>query len=204
MVSNPSTSVKYDRAASTSRHGSTGIATRITIPSPFHHLTDPAELSAMPTVGPGRTNLGFAAFDMLFVQRFSNGDAAPMAADAFWAVFGPHVERPEPEVDFWRVRAADGGEADIHAGVAGPSLDSLMISRFSMGTVLELLVEFVRQAGAVIMPPGCPTLVIDQEQAMELPAELRADVAVVSRVTEWAPPRTPRCSPSPRRPCRWA
>jgi hypothetical protein len=26
--------VKYDRAASTSRHGSTGIATRITIPSP--------------------------------------------------------------------------------------------------------------------------------------------------------------------------
>jgi hypothetical protein len=36
MVSNPSTSVKYDRAASTSRHGSTGIATRITIPSPYY------------------------------------------------------------------------------------------------------------------------------------------------------------------------
>jgi hypothetical protein len=28
--------VKYDRAASTSRHGSTGIATRITIPSPYY------------------------------------------------------------------------------------------------------------------------------------------------------------------------
>src|SRR5919206_3082250 len=35
MVSNPSTSVKYDRAACTSRHGSTGTATRMTIPSPY-------------------------------------------------------------------------------------------------------------------------------------------------------------------------
>ena len=111
----------------------------------------------MPTVGPGRTNLGFVAFDT-FVQRFSNGDAAPMAADAFWAVFGPHVERPEPEVDFWRVRAADGGEADIHAGVAGPSLDSLMISRFSMGTVLELLVATARSnASTAPSPPNGPT-----------------------------------------------
>jgi hypothetical protein len=65
----------------------------------------------------------------MFVQRFSNGDAAPMAAEVFWAVFGPHVERPEPELDFWRARVADGGEADIYAGVAGPSLDSLLISR---------------------------------------------------------------------------
>src|SRR5919108_4553580 len=40
MVSNPSTPVKYDRAASTSRHGSTGTATRMTIPSQYH----PAEL----------------------------------------------------------------------------------------------------------------------------------------------------------------
>lgn len=116
----------------------------------------------------------------MFVQRFSNGDAAPMAAEVFWAVFGPHVERPEPELDFWRARVADGGEADIYAGVAGPSLDSLMISRFSTGTVLELLVEFVRRAGAVIMPPGCPTLLIDEKQPRDLPEELRADVAVVS------------------------
>ncbi|VVJ17939.1 Uncharacterised protein [Amycolatopsis camponoti] len=34
-MSNPSASVKYDRADCTSRHGSTGIATRMTIPSPY-------------------------------------------------------------------------------------------------------------------------------------------------------------------------
>jgi hypothetical protein len=114
----------------------------------------------------------------MFVLRFQGGGTDSMPSHAF-DVFRPHIDRTDPEFNFWHVRTTDDGEADIYAAVAPKTLDSLMISRFSPGAVLDLLAEFAQQAGAVILPPGCPTLLTAEEQRQELPDELRREAVVV-------------------------
>jgi len=115
----------------------------------------------------------------LFVQRFENGDAAVMDGIAFRAVWGPYVDRVEPEFNLRHVHVDDGGDAEIFGGVAAETFRSLMISRFSRGRVLHLLVEFAAAADAVVLPPGCPALLVREDQRRHLPEELRADAVVV-------------------------
>ena len=115
----------------------------------------------------------------MFVQRFEQGDAARMAGDAFLALFEPCVDRREPLHGYWHISADDGGTADVYAAVAGDMLDSLMISRFSTGDVLDMLVRFIGLADAVVLPPGCPALLAHEGQRHHLPEELRADAVVV-------------------------
>ncbi|MEW2590962.1 hypothetical protein AB0893_11140 [Micromonospora aurantiaca] len=117
-------------------------------------------------------------YDM-FVQRFVQGDAAPMAADAFLAVFAPRVNRRAPQHSHWHISAEDGGTADVYAALTGDTLDSLTISRFSAGVVLDMLVEFIGLSDAVVLPPGSPTLLAHEGQRDHLPEELRADAVVV-------------------------
>ncbi|MEU7798302.1 hypothetical protein AB0B10_03430 [Micromonospora arborensis] len=59
------------------------------------------------------------SYDM-FVQRFEQGDAAPMPGDAFRAVFAPRADRREPQHGYWHISADDGGTADIYATEEGP------------------------------------------------------------------------------------
>lgn len=115
----------------------------------------------------------------MFVQRFEQGDAAPMAGEAFLAVFEPRVDRREPQHSYWHISADDGGTADVYAALAGGTIDSLMISHFSAGATLDLLVEYVRHADAVVLPPSCPTLLAHEGQRHHLPDEFRADALVV-------------------------
>lgn len=115
----------------------------------------------------------------VFVQRFVHGDAAPMAGEAFRSVFEPCVDGREPQHNYWHIVTGDGGTADIYADVANGTLDSLTISRFSPGLVLDLLVEFITIADAVLLPPGCPTLLAHEGQRHHLPEELRDDATVV-------------------------
>nr|WP_030503650.1 hypothetical protein [Micromonospora purpureochromogenes] len=118
------------------------------------------------------------SYDM-FVQRFEQGDAAPMAGEAFLAVFEPRVDRREPQHSYWHISADDGGTADLYAALVGGTLDSLMISRFSAGAVLDMLVEYIGLADAVVLPPGCPTLLAHEGQRHHLPEELCTDAVVV-------------------------
>jgi hypothetical protein len=117
------------------------------------------------------------SFDM-FVQGFDGGDAAPMPSSAF-DVFGPHVDRTQPEHHFWHVRTADDGEADIYADVTPGNFNSLMISRFSPGTPLDLLAEFTILAGAVILASNGPAMLTDEAQRQHLPHDFRHDAVVV-------------------------
>ncbi|MEV4765326.1 hypothetical protein AB0J89_22180 [Micromonospora chokoriensis] len=118
------------------------------------------------------------SYDM-FVQRFEQGEAATMAGEAFLAVFEPHVDRREPHDSYWHISTDDGGTADVYAALAGGILDSLMISRFSAGAILDTLVRYIGLADAVVLPPGCPTLLAHEEQRQHLPEELRANAVVV-------------------------
>ncbi|MFG1866703.1 hypothetical protein [Micromonospora arborensis] len=118
------------------------------------------------------------SYDMV-VQRFEQGDAAPMAGDAFLATFEPRVDRREPQHTYWHISADDGGTADIYAALADNALGSLMISHFSAGAVLDLLVRYIVLADAVVLPPGCPTLLAHEGQRHHLPEQLRADAVVV-------------------------
>jgi hypothetical protein len=56
------------------------------------------------------------SFDM-FVQRFHADEALPMNPALFSRVFGPYIDRVEPAHHFFHLRAPDGGEADIYAGM---------------------------------------------------------------------------------------
>lgn len=117
------------------------------------------------------------SFDM-FVQRFRDNDAPPMRRTVFHNVFGPYIDRAEPEFNFFHLRAPDGGEADIHARLE-PEFNGMMINHFSAGQVLDLVVAFARAADAVIMPVGCPTCVINAGQIPHLPEQLRNGTRLV-------------------------
>ncbi|MEU7589409.1 hypothetical protein AB0A95_24310 [Micromonospora sp. NPDC049230] len=118
------------------------------------------------------------SYDM-FVQRFEQGDAAPMPGDAFLAVFAPRADHREPQYNYWHISADDGSTADVYATLADDTLRSLMISRFSGGPILDMLVTFLGLADAVVLPPGCPALLAHENQRCHLPEDLRADAVVV-------------------------
>ncbi len=114
----------------------------------------------------------------MFVQGFSEGDAAPMPSSAF-EVFRSHVDRTRPEHHFWHLRTPDGGDADIYADVTPGTFDSLMITRFSAGDPVDLLAEFVIRADAVILAPGGPAMLTAEAQRRHLPDDFQADAIVV-------------------------
>jgi hypothetical protein len=109
----------------------------------------------------------------LWVQGFENGGAAELPSAAFHEVLGPHMEQMDPDHGFWRIRAPDGGEADIYSKVSGPVFDGLMISRFSSGNVIDLLADLVHRAQGVILSPEGMTLLSCEPQREHLPEELR-------------------------------
>ena len=115
----------------------------------------------------------------MWVQRFRDGEAGPMQAEAFNAVFGQYIDKVDPECSFFHLIAPDGGDADVYARML-PELDSVMISRFSNGQILDLVVEFARTTDAVILPVGCATCVVDSNQIPHLPEELHSPNRQVS------------------------
>ncbi|MEU1589711.1 hypothetical protein [Micromonospora sp. NPDC005710] len=118
------------------------------------------------------------SYDVL-VQRFEQGDATPMPAEAFLAVFAPKADRRDTQHSYWHKSVDDGGTADVYATLADDTLGHLMISRFSAGVFLDMLVTFLRLTDAVVLPPGCPTLLVHEGQRCHLPEDLRADAVVV-------------------------
>jgi hypothetical protein len=53
---------------------------------------------------------------------------------------------------------------------------TVLLNRFSTGDVLDLVVEFARDADAVIMPVGCRILLVDAGQGQHLTERLRGTV----------------------------
>ena len=92
----------------------------------------------------------------MWVQRFADGEPALMPGEAFRSVLGPYIDRQEPE--FVHVTVPDGGDATFYGDLSEAQPGSVMISHFSPGQVLDLLVDFARRANAVVIPPDCPMM----------------------------------------------
>lgn len=93
----------------------------------------------------------------------------------------------------------DGGQAEIYATVDRGTLDSLMITNFSAGAVLDLLAEFVRQADAVVLPAGGPTRLAAETQRRHLPGELQGEAVVVLDGGDTRKPELPLTTGHPGR-----
>lgn len=102
-----------------------------------------------------------------------------MSPEALHTLFGPHVHSEEPEFHLWTIHAPDGGEAQVYADTSTSDFSGFVISRFSTGLVLDLLVQCARRSDAVILAPGCPTMITSSEQHAQLPEELRDDARLV-------------------------
>lgn len=105
----------------------------------------------------------------IFLQRFADGDAAPMDDALGRSLLAPHVVRSRPEHDFVRIRAADGGQADVHT-----SPGCIMVSRFAAGGILDLVATLAVRLDAVVLLPDGTAVLPAEAHRPHLPPELRA------------------------------
>jgi hypothetical protein len=117
------------------------------------------------------------SFDV-FLQGFAGGKAAPGRPDAATEVLAPYFA-DAPRDGYVRVQLVDG-EADVY----GLGRSSLMVNHASGEQIWDLILTVAAAAGWVIMPVGCPVCVVADEQAADLPDELRGGVIVVRTGTE--------------------
>jgi len=109
----------------------------------------------------------------IYVQRFAHGDAAPMDDALGRELLAPYVVSSRPEFGFTRIRASDGGQADVHA-----SPGSIAVSRFAWGGILDIVADLAERLDAVVLLPEGVAVLGAAEQRRHLPVELRADAVV--------------------------
>lgn len=127
----------------------------------------------------------------IHVQGFRRGEAAPIDASALRDVLGPWIVADESDDDFWRVRAVDGGEADVH-GVAHAH-EGVMVNHLGAGKIVDLLVTYAVKAGAVILAPGCRTMITNETNVLSSHPSCRRTLHLWcgparTSLTSWAPP----------------
>ncbi len=140
----------------------------------------------------------------MYVQRFAHGEPAALDEALMHEVLRPYVIAGDRESML--IRAGDGSEADVYADSTG-----LMINRPQRGGIFAVTAELVDRLGAVLLLPGCPTLLRAEEDRPHLPEELRDDClvieltgaaieAVLDSPHAEAPrePDGPGCAPGPR------
>jgi hypothetical protein len=116
----------------------------------------------------------------MFVRVFRQGLPAEMPAEAFETTFRRYVTSSEPESGLFEIEVPDGGTAVLYTDVEDEPMASVMISRFSPGQVLDLAIEFARRADAVLLPAGCPVLIVTEAKRADLPEALRESALVVA------------------------
>lgn len=114
------------------------------------------------------------SFD-IFVCRFENGELAALDMNAAREVLDPHVVVRDPEMDFLLVSTAEGEEADVYFH----SPTGITFNRFGGGGIMDLLAALLRRLDAVLLVPGGPTVIQQNEDRALLPASLRGEWPVV-------------------------
>jgi hypothetical protein len=108
------------------------------------------------------------SFD-LFAQGFKAGEADERHdhRDAVDAVLQPFTVTSEG--GFRRTRTLDGGEADFYMSGGGAGF---MVSRFSKGKTMDLIVRAAKAGGVVIVGGGIPAVLTDCSQLDQLLVDL--------------------------------
>lgn len=117
------------------------------------------------------------SFD-IYVQAFTNGNAASRPSDAVRALLLEHATAHDQAGGFVQI-TYNGASADVYGlPEEGSALDGLMFNHVE-DAAFELIVKAAQEADAVVMPVGCAVCVTSESQLAHLPAELREVVQVV-------------------------
>jgi hypothetical protein len=114
------------------------------------------------------------SFD-IYLLGFRNGKAVDGDTTAAMRILSRYFRAP-PDNSFAHIVTSDG-RADVY-GVGKPSA-SLMFNHVCGEQAWQVVYEVAHQAGLVIVPIGCATLICKAEQECDLPPELRDDVRLV-------------------------
>jgi hypothetical protein len=111
----------------------------------------------------------------VFLFRFEHGETTDIDAGRLMSLVEPLiVHRAE---NFARVRAADGGEADLYG--VDENAATLMFSHWSWGGICDLMADLARELDMVIVPPDRPAMIAAERQRAHLPDEFTAEATVV-------------------------
>lgn len=110
----------------------------------------------------------------IYVQRFAHGDAAPMDDEFGHELLAPYIVSSQPEYGFVRIRASDGGQADVYA-----SPGSIVVDRFAWGEILDIVAKLVKRLDAAILLPEGVAILGAAEHRLHLPRELQSDAVIV-------------------------
>jgi len=114
------------------------------------------------------------SFD-IFMQAFSGGDAAAGDGAAALSVISPLITARES--NWARLTTADGG-CDVTG--LDDATSGLMFNHASGEAIWSLMFDVARLAGYAVMPVGCPTCVPPGLPTLDLPDELRDEVATIA------------------------
>jgi hypothetical protein len=117
------------------------------------------------------------SFDV-FLMRFDRGDAVELDAPRILELLEPAIV--EREGSFARLRTTDG-EADVY-GL--DSTGSLMVNHASGAAIWDLLVDVARAGQLAIIPGGCATCIVEEEQRADLPEGVPEPVEVIASGSE--------------------
>jgi hypothetical protein len=118
----------------------------------------------------------------IFFQRFERGEPVGIDKGAFLSTVTPFVA--QTEAGFFRLRAPDGGEADVYADLGEEPFQGFMVNHFAGGAVLDLLVALADATDTAIFLPDLPTVVTRPDQQRHLPEVFGADVRVMATGAE--------------------
>lgn len=114
----------------------------------------------------------------VFFQGFKRGEAAAGGGDIVRAMLARHVTRAEPEHSFVRIEVEDGG-ADVYLGD-----DHMMVNHAGGTATWDLVVRAAGAANWTILLPDGPSVLTNENQRAELPADLAEDAVVISGGTD--------------------
>jgi hypothetical protein len=109
--------------------------------------------------------------------RFRDGEPEDIDAARLAVMLRPLILTRDEQYDYVRLRAPDGGEADLYG--VGEDTASLLFSRWSWGDICELMAGLALELDMTILPPDRPAMIVDERQRAELPREMAAEAVVV-------------------------
>lgn len=118
---------------------------------------------------------------MVFLLRYVDGDAVALDTARLREVTEPYVVAGGPDEGFSRLRAEDGGEADLHhESRNGAGMVCVAATHFARGAMLGVLVRLAAALGASIVPQNGGALILHEDDRRQLPSDLQGTAVVMA------------------------